>query len=103
MGQRLNGKIITTKHDIIPYATVRILNSDSVYVQGVHADSLGRFSVLVQKPDYYLLNVNSLGYSSKTVAVNLRQDTILPPITLQANSVTLNERIGFCYIRIKSR
>ena len=91
MGQRLSGKIITAKHDIIPYATVRVLTSDSVYVQGVYADSLGRFSVLVQKPDYYLLNISSLGYSSKTVALNLRQDTILLPITLQANSVALNE------------
>ena len=88
--QTLKGTV-TDSRQPLPYVTIRLLTTDSTFVQGTRTDSVGTFSLTTQHPGNYLLHVTSIGYDAKTLPVSLQQDTQLPPITLQANSVALNE------------
>lgn len=90
IAQTLKG-IVTDNQHPLPYATIRLLTTDSTFVQGTRTDSVGTFSLTTKHPGNYLLHVTSIGYNAKTLPVSLQQDTQLLPITLQANSVTLNE------------
>lgn len=90
IAQTLKG-IVTDNQHPLPYATIRLLTTDSTFVQGTRTDSVGTFSLTAKHLGNYLLHVTSIGYNAKTLPVSLQQDTQLLPITLQANSVTLNE------------
>ena len=90
IAQTLKGIVTDIQHPL-PYATIRLLTTDSTFVQGTRTDSVGTFSLTAKHLGNYLLHVTSIGYNAKTLPVSLQQDTQLLPITLQANSVTLNE------------
>lgn len=89
--QQLISRVQNIQRHPLPYATIRLLTTDSTFVQGTRTDSVGTFSLAARHPGDYLLHVTSIGYDAKTLPVSLQQDTQLPPIVLQANSVALNE------------
>lgn len=59
--QKLTGNVWDAEHRGLPYATVRLLTNDSVFVQGTITDSLGVFQI-ESSPKAKILYVSSVGY-----------------------------------------
>lgn len=59
--QLLTGNVWDVENKGVPYATVRLLTNDSVFVQGTTTDSLGVFQI-EPSPKAKILYVSSVGY-----------------------------------------
>ena len=80
----IKGKIIDMETDgPLEYATVSLFNSqDSTLVTGVITDSKGNFS-LKAKPGKYYVVLQFIGYESKTININLKNNISLGDIVLR--------------------
>ena len=88
------------------YASVRLLHSDSTFVQGTLTDSIGNYRFLDVVAGGYLLSVSSMGYVPQWHAFTVgNQDKELPLISLKESSVMLGEVVvkGSAFIRQKDR
>ena len=88
----IKGKIIDMETDgPLEYATVSLFNSqDSTLVTGVITDSKGNFS-LKAKPGKYYVVLQFIGYESKTININLKNNISLGDIVLRPDSALLEE------------
>ncbi|EOS11713.1 carboxypeptidase-like regulatory domain-containing protein [Phocaeicola sartorii] len=103
----VKGKIKNAISQGVSYATIRILQKDSTYVQGASSDSMGCYKFVNVKQGRYLLAVSSIGYTSEIYPfdVNGTNDKVLPDIILTDNNIVLNEVVvkGQSFIRQKDR
>lgn len=88
----IKGKVIDMETDgPLEYATVSLFNSqDSTLVTGVITDSKGNFS-LKAKPGKYYVVLQFIGYESKTININLKNNVSLGDIVLRPDSALLEE------------
>ena len=88
----IKGKIIDMETDgPLEYATVSLFNSqDSTLVTGVITDSKGNFS-LKAKPGKYYVVLQFIGYESKTININLKDNVSLGTIVMRPDSALLEE------------
>lgn len=90
--QVVKGKVLDETNQGLPFATVRLLQTDSVFVNGVASDSAGVYTFNNINKGNYLLAVSCIGYESVVIPVNVQKDDVLiHPIHLKSGSVTLGE------------
>lgn len=90
----------------VVYASVRLLRSDSTFVQGTMTDSIGNYRLQDVAAGDYLLSVSSMGYTPQWHAFMVEnQDKELPLFTLKESSMILGEVEvkGSSFIRQKDR
>lgn len=90
----ISGKIIdkTTK-EAIQMAAVRLMKSDSSYVDGIVTSELGIFILKPQKGGDYILKMSSIGYKTIYKNVSLTKDTshvALGSILMESNDISLS-------------
>lgn len=88
----------------IPYATVRMLATDSTFIRGTVTDSLGTFRIEAPHDTGCILHVSSVGYRSKYVHVaSPVGGPSFSPIVLESDNVWLNEVVvkGQTFVRQK--
>lgn len=86
--QKLTGNVLDTEHKRLPYATIRLLTSDSVFVQGTITDSLGVFQI-EPSPNAKILYVSSVGY--RPYCMEIEKINTFFNIVLETDNVFLNE------------
>lgn len=88
----IKGKVIDIETDgPLEYATVSLFNSqDSTLVTGVITDTKGTFS-LKAKPGKYYAVIQFIGYESKTININLKDNVSLGTIVMRPDSALLEE------------
>ncbi len=88
----IKGKVIDMETDgPLEYATVSLFNfQDSTLVTGVITDSKGNFS-LKTKPGKYYVVIQFIGYESKTININLKDNVSLGNVMLRPDSALLEE------------
>lgn len=89
----ISGKIIDkdTK-EAIQMAAVRLMKSDSTYVDGIATSDLGIFILKPEKGGRYILKMSSMGYKTIYRNVNLTKDTsrvALGSILMESNDISL--------------
>lgn len=90
----IKGTIVDSLQVGIPYAAVKVLNLDSTFVKGVATDSVGQFNMEISAERNYILLVSCMGYTPYSQNINVHSEEItIPNITLENNSVALNEVI----------
>lgn len=89
--QHIEGTVSNEKQIPLPYVTVRVLNIDSTFVQGVHTDSLGIYSMDLKQKGNYLLSISSIGYKSQTVPIEVQHSKQFSPLILETDNIELNE------------
>lgn len=99
--------MVTDEHkEALAYTTVRLLRSDSTFVQGTVTDSIGCYRLEnVQKGNYWL-SFSSIGYEAKVYPFAVGDtEKVLPVVYLKENSVLLGEVEvkGSSFIRQKDR
>lgn len=88
----VQGKILDDTNQAISYATVRLLQADSVFISGVASDSSGIYSFKNIIAGNYLLAISSIGYESVVIPVNVQKNDIqMDPIYLKTGSIALGE------------
>ncbi len=87
--------MVTDEHkEALAYTTVRLLRSDSTFVQGTVTDSIGCYRLENVQKGSYLLSFSSIGYEAKIYPFAVGgEDTekVLPVVYLKENSVLLGE------------
>ncbi|MBQ2852975.1 MAG: TonB-dependent receptor [Bacteroidales bacterium] len=88
----IKGKVIDTETGgPLEYATVSLFYSqDSTFVNGVITDMKGAFSLKAKAGKYYIV-VQFIGYETKTVNINLKDDITLGNIMMRPDSAMLDE------------
>ena len=99
---RLDGYVYDENHSPLPYATVRVLSNDSVFVKGTAADSLGYYCLDALTADHYIVTYSCTGYHLSSRVVDFRnqsQQTI--NVDLQADQMRLKEVevVGSSFVR----
>lgn len=95
----LKGRVVNVDSESVAFATVRLLEQDSTFVQGTTTDSIGCFKLPFGKKGKYILYVSSIGYESQ------RQDIELPDPQQEKLHIVLktdNIRLGEVVIKGKS-
>lgn len=88
----IQGKILDDMNQGVPYVTVRLLQADSVFVNGVASDSTGIYTFKNVKVGNYLLTISSIGYESIIIPVAARKNNVqINPIHLKTGSIALGE------------
>lgn len=74
-------------------ASVRLLkaDADSTYAGGCTTDTDGSFVIKGVESGGYLLNVSYLGYTERTLAINVKKDLDVEAVALASNSTFLSE------------
>ena len=106
IAQKIEGRIVTSEHISLPYATVRLLGEDSLFIKGVVTDSLGYYNFVDINPDKYLLAFSTIGYKPQIIPVTVRNaDVTVPTVTLESDDVILGEIVvkGSSFIRKDDR
>lgn len=99
---RLDGHVYGENHSPLPYATVRVLSNDSVFVKGTTADSLGCYSLNALAAERYIVTYSCLGYSASFVTVDFRnQSQQRVNVDLQPDQTRLREVeiVGSSFVR----
>lgn len=86
--QLLTGNVWDAENKGVPYATVRLLTNDSVFVQGTTTDSLGVFQI-EPSPKAKILYVSSVGYHP--YCMNIGEQNTSFNIVLETDNVFLGE------------
>jgi hypothetical protein len=84
----LAGKISTTSAEFVKNATVKI----SSRINAVVSDSVGQFKFLLPNGNYKI-DISSIGFKSKQIAINLQKDTSINITLLEKNIQQLEEVI----------
>lgn len=88
----IQGKVLDDMNQELPYATVRLLQQDSIFVSGVASDSSGIYRFKDINTGNYLLSISSIGYESVVIPVSVQKDDIhMNPIHLKTGSIALGE------------
>lgn len=88
----IKGHIQDEKDNAIVYATVRVLQPDSTYIQGTTTDSIGQYILSNIRQGKYLLAVSYMGYKSQVVTVSVSEkEQKVPTIHLSSESIALDE------------
>ena len=99
--------MVTDEHkEALAYTTVRLLRSDSTFVQGTVTDSIGCYRLENVQKGNYLLSFSSIGYEAKVYPFAVGDtEKVLPVVYLKENSVLLGEVEvkGTSFIRQKDR
>ena len=102
----VKGKVNDTERKALPYASVRLLKSDSTYVSGMTTDSLGYYRFANVTSNEYLLAFSTIGYKPQIIPVTVRNaDVTVPTVTLESDDVMLGEIVvkGSSFIRKEDR
>ena len=101
--QTIKGTVLDANHQALPYVTVRLLQTDSTFVQGAYTDSLGIYSMDMKRQGNYLLSLSCIGYKTRMLQVQAQttearapsipaQTTkTFPTVILETDNVVLNE------------
>ena len=103
---KISGKLSDHEtREVLPYATVRLLQQDSTFVAGTVTDSLGYYRINDIKNGDYLLYFSTIGYKPKVMQVSVRQDTNLPTVEMESDNVMLGEVVvkSSSFIRQKDK
>ena len=102
----VKGKVNDTERKALPYASVRLLKSDSTYVSGMTTDSLGCYRFANVASNEYLLAFSTIGYKPQIIPITVKStDVMVPTITLESDDVMLGEVVvkGSSFIRKDDR
>ncbi|MDD3940133.1 MAG: TonB-dependent receptor [Phycisphaerae bacterium] len=90
----LKGKIMRSNNKPIEFANVRIMNVDSVLVNGGVTDANGNFSINLQQGDDYFLLVSYIGFQDKYIALSgLESSVDIGTIVLKGDNKMLGELV----------
>ena len=101
---RIEGNVIDKEQKALPYASVRLLKTDSTYVSGMTTDSLGYYRFANVASNEYLLAFSTIGYKPQIIPVTVRNaDVRVPTVTLESDDVMLGEIVvkGSSFIQKK--
>ena len=101
---RMEGNVIDKEQKALPYASVRLLKTDSTYVSGMTTDSLGYYRFANVASNEYLLAFSTIGYKLQIIPVTVRNaDVTVPTVTLESDDVMLGEIVvkGSSFIQKK--
>lgn len=88
----IRGKVITSSHIPVEYATVILQDNDSTFVNGCVTDLQGAFALSNLKAGNYRLAVSSVGYQSKYIPVgDFSRSLNLGELTLDSAAIALDE------------
>jgi iron complex outermembrane recepter protein len=93
-GSDIKGKIVDDKGAVIGFATVGLLNADSVIVSGEMSLENGNFHITGINPGTYLLMVKHLEFQTvytDKFSLKANESKTIPVIQLQTSSVNLDE------------
>ena len=83
---RIEGNVIDKEQKALPYASVRLLKTDSTYVSGMTTDSLGYYRFANVASNGYLLAFSTIGYKPQVIPVTVRNaDVTVPTVTLESS------------------
>lgn len=100
---KITGKVVDIDENLLPYTTVRLLNTDSVFIAGTITDTLGVYQFETRVGEY-LLSYSSVGYKSLIQPITVSKPNMyVPTIKLESDNVMLNEVVvkTSAYIRKK--
>lgn len=87
----VTGSVNNAENKGIPYATVKLMRTDSILVKGAITDSLGTFSLSNIQAGNYLLSFSSIGYKGKFYPIVMENKPLsLSPIILETDNVQLD-------------
>lgn len=89
--QTIKGTVLDANHQALPYVTVRLLQTDSTFVQGAYTDSLGVYSMDMKRQGNYLLSLSCIGYKTRMLQVQAQTTKTFPTVILETDNVVLNE------------
>ena len=90
----VKGKIVDINKEEVPFSTILLLGTDSVFVKGCISDSLGIFTFPNVQSGKYIVRISNVGYSTlyKDIQVS-DSDNTLASFVLDGNDVLLDEVI----------
>ena len=101
----IKGKVYSTTGNILEYATIRLLQKDSSFIQGTITDTLGYYQFKNIDKGEYLLSFSCMGYKSQIQPINTytNKDTLFTQ--LESNNILLDEVVvkGASFIRQKDK
>ena len=103
---RIEGRVNDIEQKALPYASVRLLRTDSTFVSGTVTDSLGCYHLNQVSSNDYLLAFSTIGYKPQIIPITVRNaDVTVPMVTLESDNVMLGEIVvkGSSFIRQKDR
>ena len=89
---QIKGRIMSTAKQPIEFANIILIKNDSTFVTGGMADDKGKFSMENLQKGIYNLQVSSLGYQTKNLAIqDFTKDIDLGNIEIDSTDIALNE------------
>lgn len=89
---KISGMIKSKSSNPVEYATVRLINNDSIFIDGGVSDSEGMFTVEFIKKDNYHLIISCVGFQNKLIALNnIENSTNIGSIVVDSISTQLEE------------
>ena len=86
----IKGLLQGTEQTALPYASVRLLRTDSTFVSGTVTDSLGCYRLNQVSSNDYLLAFSTIGYKPQIISVTVSNvDVTVPTVTLESDNVML--------------
>ena len=98
----IKGLLQGTEQTALPYASVRLLRTDSTFVSGTVTDSLGCYHLNQVSSNDYLLAFSTIGYKPEVTPVTVSNaDVTVPVVMLESDNVILGEIVvkGSSFIR----
>ena len=98
----IKGLLQGTEQTVLPYASVRLLRTDSTFVSGTVTDSLGCYHLNQVSSNDYLLAFSTIGYKPQIIPVTVRNANVtVSTVTLESDNVILGEVVvkGSSFIR----
>ena len=98
----IKGLLQGTEQTALPYASVRLLRTDSTFVSGTVTDSLGCYHLNQVSSNDYLLAFSTIGYKPQIIPVTVRNANMtVSTVTLESDNVILGEVVvkGSSFIR----
>ena len=99
----IKGRVLDRTQNGVPYSTIQLTLTDSTFVKGEVADSLGNFLLKDIQKGNYLLRISAMGYKTQIESININSDKVLPPCILKESEVVLNDVVitGTSFIQKK--
>lgn len=87
----LSGCVVDEENNMVPIASVILLQDDSTFVMGATTNEQGTFHLNVGKGGKFILKVHAIGYEQFIKDVDLKQSTDIGSLVLKNTSYTLQE------------
>ena len=99
----IKGRVLDRTQNGVPYSTIQLTLTDSTFVKGEVADSLGNFLLKDIQKGNYLLRISAMGYKTQIESINIDSDKVLPLCILKESEVVLNDVVitGTSFIQKK--